>query len=199
MTTTLPVVDAVPLEPPPPRTAWLRYARPIVTVVVMVGVAVSVGLLLGGSGKSHGHFGKTGLGALAISFPLLTVAGWSWLPSETIAIGQGAAYGFFIGTIANVAGWTLSSVIQYLMVKHGLMSGEPEALLERAPKFLRKLPTTHPLFLIGARQLPFGSKLVNFLSPAVGVSLRRHTWCAAAGVLPTAVVCAALGTGLLKI
>lgn len=173
-----------------------RRLKLFTTLGVAVGTAVLVRRAL-----ATGDLTETGDGfeTLLVSVPLLIAASWSWVPSEAIAATQGASVGFVAGVLAAVFGWTVVAVLQYKVVSGSASSHDPEAMLARAPAWLRRMPVTHPLFLIAARQLPWGSKLVNIASPLVGVPLTRHAWCAAVGVLPTAIVAVGVGAGVIRL
>jgi uncharacterized membrane protein YdjX (TVP38/TMEM64 family) len=87
-------------------------------------------------------------------------------------------------------------MIQFTLARRGALEWDVESRLERLPRFLRKLPVEHPLFLICVRWLPMGFHIANIAAAVRGVSPTRQLWTAAVGSLPGALMWAAIGAGI---
>jgi uncharacterized membrane protein YdjX (TVP38/TMEM64 family) len=148
------------------------------------------------AGGPQGLSKEYGAAAPVMSTLLLAGSSWFFLPTEFIAAGQGAAYGFVLGSFTNWLGWLLSSIIQFGLVKYGAAGRSGERMRGRLPKRLRALPPEHPIVLIVGRQLPFGSTIIDTMAPLTGVSWWRHIWCAAIAIAPLAMICGAVGAAL---
>ena len=85
---------------------------------------------------------------------------------------------------------------------HGLIAalllGLAAPALARSPERLRRFPVGHPFFIIGARYVPYaGGHLSTLLPGALRVDLVRFAWCTAIAIVPSSLVVAAVGAGLL--
>ncbi len=114
-----------------------------------------------------------------------------------IGVTNAALYGFWPGTAMSFTAWLLTALLQYGIARRTARDFDFDASYARLPGWLRRFPVDHPVFLIGVR-LPLGGPIVNTAAGVFGVSLWRHTWCAAVGILPRAMFFAGLGVGLLR-
>jgi uncharacterized membrane protein YdjX (TVP38/TMEM64 family) len=166
----------------------------IVLVIIAAWIAQHY---LGAIGGAEAMRARLGLSAL---LPLIVVHGLvsvSPLPGEVVAFANSMVFGFALGVVANWSGWMLGAIIEYRLVQKttsDLGLNRP-ALWSSMPKWLQSLPVHHPMFLICSRWLPFGCHIANTAAGAAGVPLWRHLWCSAIGILPLAVIVAALGSG----
>lgn len=173
------------------RGLWLFLA------LVAVGFGLSRGVAaMGGPEALRSTFGVLAPVASALIHAPLAA---SPFPSELFAISHGALYGFAVGAVVGWAGWVLGSVIEYAVLLRWRTDLSPTALRITWPRWLARLPVDSPLFLIGARQLPWGYHLVNVMAAATGVSFRRHLACSLVSQIPSALFIAAVGVGLLKL
>lgn len=182
------------VRPSPARAE--RVARIAAAVAVLVVVGVAAKTILAHGGGPHALRARYGPWAPVVSIPILAVTSWTLLPSEFIGVAHGSTYGFAFGALANWTGWMLTALLQFTLVRYGVVGRASVDRLERMPAGLRRLPVSHPVFLIVGRQLPFGSAIVNTLGPGMGVRLWRHLWCAAIGLLPVSLLCAGIGAGI---
>jgi uncharacterized membrane protein YdjX (TVP38/TMEM64 family) len=187
-------VPEAPGARPPRSVPW----RGIIAALTLLAATWALHDVVAAGGGPRELVARHGGWAPALSVPLLSLTAWALLPSEFVAVAQGALYGFALGTAANWSGWMATALLQYGLVRWGFLKASPEALLARAPRFIRRFPVSHPVFLIVGRQLPFGSPLVNTLAPALGVPLWRHLWCSGLAILPLSALCAAAGAGLIR-
>ena len=117
-------------------------------------------------------------------------------PSQILAIPVGTAYGLWLGAALIWTGWMVVAVLQYGLSRRTADDIDLSSLLERTPRWMRRFPAGHPLFLIVARQLPLGPHIVNVGAGVLHVPLWRHVWCAAIAVVPEAVLLAGISVGL---
>jgi uncharacterized membrane protein YdjX (TVP38/TMEM64 family) len=115
-------------------------------------------------------------------------------PGEPVALANSALYGFRWGVLMNWSGWMMAAMVEFGMLRRAAKSFSFGDSLRAAPKWLRKLPADHPLFLIAGRWIPFGGHLVN-AAAAAKASFWRHCWCAAVGLAPVAILFSALANG----
>ncbi len=170
-------------------------------VYLILGI-VLVGLLLrrwvealGGPAEVWERFGWI---APAITVPLHTVVAITPFPSDLMGVANGTVYGFWGGFMLSWLGWYLASFIQYGIGWRVRKDFDLERWLARAPARLRRFPVGHPVFLIGARFVPYaGGHLATLLPGAMGVALGRFAWCTAVALVPTSLLMAGIGAGLL--
>jgi uncharacterized membrane protein YdjX (TVP38/TMEM64 family) len=120
------------------------------------------------------------------------------LPVQIVAIPVGMAYRFWLGAALIWTGWMVAAVLQYGLSRRTADDIDLSSLLERTPRWMRRFPAGHPLFLIVARQLPIGPYIVNVSAGVLHVPLWRHVWCAAIAVVPEAVLIAGISVGLFR-
>jgi uncharacterized membrane protein YdjX (TVP38/TMEM64 family) len=164
----------------------------------VVVIAALLALWFAGEGTAEGfaaRLGWPGASALVVAQALIAV---SPFPSQIVAVPIAVTYGFWLGVALNWAGWMLAAVLQYGLSRRTADDIDLDRLLDRTPRWMRRFPADHPLFLILARQLPIGPHIVNMTAGALHVPLRRHLWCAAIGVVPEAVLVSAVSAGLFR-
>lgn len=164
----------------------------MIVVVCAVGWALAVGLdRLGGPEAIRAAYG---LELTWLFVPVQAVVAVSPFPGELVAMISSAVHGFWLGSLLNWIGWMLAAYLEYALVRWTARDVDfDEAKL---PRWLRRFPTDHPVFLMGGRFLPFGGHIVNGLSGLQGIAMWRFTWTAAIALVPGAIFMAAVGTGL---
>ena len=135
---------------------------------------------LGGPGALRERFGFWGL---AISFPLQVGAVISFGGEELIAMANGLGFGFVLGSAATWLGWYIGSFIQFGIGRTARTDLELERRMERMPRWLQRLPASHPAFIILSRWLlpGVGGHVATLIPGAAGVALGRYAWCTAIG------------------
>jgi uncharacterized membrane protein YdjX (TVP38/TMEM64 family) len=182
-----------------PAPLWKRAAGSrgiqLLCLFVLLGLGLGRWLDDAGGAQSVGE----GLGLLGVPtlISVQIVAAFTPVFGEMIAGANAALYGFWPGTGMSFVAWMLTAHLQYGIARRTARDFDFDATYARLPAWLRRFPVDHPVFLIGVR-LPFGGPIVNAAAGAFGVSLWRHTWCAAIGILPRAMFFAGLGVGLLR-
>ncbi len=122
------------------------------------------------------------------------------IPSDVICIAQGALYGFWFALVLNWLGWWIASHIEFLLGRRLRDDFDLESRLERLPRWLRRFPVHHPVFLIFSRQIPWaGGHLSTLVPGAMGVPFLRCAWCNAIAIIPAAALMAGIGAGLIAL
>ena len=150
------------------------------------------------SGGPETLVARHGMLAAAILVPVQAIIAFVPLLGEMIAMTNAALYGFWLGALLSWIAWMAASVLQYGVVRRTISDFDLDATYQRLPRWMRRFPVSHPVFLIGVR-IPFGGPIVNTAAGVFGVPLWRHLWCAAVGIAPRAMFFAGLGVGALRI
>lgn len=152
---------------------------------------------IGGPAKFRSEFG---LLAPAITLPLHAIVSISPFPSDVLCVANGALYGFWLGAALSWLGWWVAGLAEYGFGYQARRDFNLAARWERLPRWLRKFPVGHPVFLIGVRQVPgIGGHMATLLPGAAGVPFLRHVWCSAIAIVPGALLMSAIGVGLLRL
>ncbi len=151
---------------------------------------------IGGPDEINARYGRL---APAISGSAQVVLSLTPFPSDIFAIARGALYGFWIAAPLNWFAWWIAASLEFGLGRRASEDFDLEHELRRLPSWLRNFPVGHPAFLILGRLVPWaGGHITTFVPGAMGVSFRRHLWCSAIAILPSALGLAALGAGLLS-
>ena len=182
-----------------PAPLWKRMtgSRGLQLLCLFVLLGFGLGRWLEDAGGAQAVGEKLGLLGVPILVPFQALAAFTPLLGEMIAGTNAALYGFWLGTGMSFAAWMLTAQLQYAIARRTARDFDFDATYARLPAWLRSFPVDHPVFLIGVR-LPLGGPIVNTAAGVFGVSLWRHIWCAAIGILPRALFFASLGVGLLR-
>jgi len=141
-----------------------------------------------------------GVWAPFVTVPVHIVVALSPIPSDVISIANGAVYGFLLGTGLSWFGWWIAAILEFGLGYRVRADFQFDDRVSWMPKWLRRFPVNHPVYLIGARQIPWlGGHLTSFIPGAAGVALKRFLWCSAIAVIPGAIVMAAIGAGLMRL
>jgi uncharacterized membrane protein YdjX (TVP38/TMEM64 family) len=151
---------------------------------------------VGGAEVFRARFGSA---AALVIVPVQAVVAVSPFPSEILAFGTSALYGFWGGALLAWAAWFLAAFLQYFVVKRTARDFDFDRARRRLPRWLRDLPVSHPAFLIFGRWFPYGPHIVNSAAGAYGVPLARHAWCAGMSIVPQALFISALANGLVRL
>jgi uncharacterized membrane protein YdjX (TVP38/TMEM64 family) len=143
---------------------------------------------------------RYGLLAPAITSSIQILVAPTPFPSDVICIAQGALYGFWFALGLNWLGWWLASHLEFLLGRRLRGDFDIEVQMQRLPRWLRRFPVHHPVFLIFARQVPWaGGHLTTLVPGALGVPFLRSAWCNAIAIVPGAILTAGIGAGLLAL
>jgi uncharacterized membrane protein YdjX (TVP38/TMEM64 family) len=180
-------------------STFAKRARAVLVVVLFSATAIPLGLWVQSMGGPEAVVAHFGLGAPFVTVPIHAVLAVTPFPSELFVLANGTAYGWFWGAVLGWLGWVLASLMEYGLAARTAKDLDLPAQIAKLPARLQKLPVDHPLFLILGRQVPFGFHVVNILAGVKGINPWRHTWCAAIGSIPGAVLYAGLGAGVLHL
>ena len=190
------LTGSVPERPLWRRAGGSRAVQLIVAVVILGGALLS---WLESAGGVAGLRGRFGLLAAVVVVPVHAIVAISQFPSEVIAFGNGVLYGLWLGTLLSWLGWMLAAMMHYALVRHAAADLDLEPVFARLPRWLRRFPVHHPMFLIAGRWIPYGPQLVSTAAGAFRVPFWRFVWCAAVSILPVAFFFAALANGFLRL
>lgn len=181
------------------RTLLRSRAFYLLAGILLIGVLLTSWVeSLGGPTAVWDRFG---LLAPALSIPLhAIVAVAPLLPSDLMGIANGTIYGFWMGALLSWTGWYLASFVQFGIGRALRHDFDVAGWMARSPAWLRRFPVAHPVFLIGARYMPYaGGHLSTLVPGALGVTLGRFAWCTAIAIVPPSLVMAGIGAGLLML
>ena len=179
-----------------PSPLWLRslYAAFWLAVLVVLLLATWGGVVwLEDAGAISSLRERGGVGAAVALIFIHAAVAVSPAPGEAVALANSTIYGFGWGVLMNWAGWMIAAIVEFALLRPAL---RPLALEQSRwmPRWMRRLPADHPLFLIAGRWIPFGGHVVN-AAAAARATFRRHLWCAAVSIVPVAVLFSALANG----
>ncbi len=177
------------------RIVTSRGVQLIAATVLLGGLLV---MWIDAMGGVEGVRDRFGWYTAVILVPVQALVAVSPIPSEVVALPSSAIHGFTLGAILNWIAWMLAAMLQYALARRTAQDFDFDGALDRLPGWLRRYPVDHPAFLIGVRQLPWGAHVTNSAAGAFRVSLWRHIWCAAIGIVPGALLISALGNELLR-
>lgn len=168
----------------------------ILGLIVLASVMTSWIDLLGGPNAVRERFGIV---APLVSVSIHIVLAITPFPSDFISITNGALYGFAMGAFLSWVAWWIAAILEFFLGFRARRDFQLESKLDELPVWLRDFPIDHPVFLIGARQIPWiGGHITTFLPGAAGVRPGRYLWCSAIAIVPGAIVMPAIGAGLMK-
>ncbi len=179
-------------------SAWRRAVRSkgVRLIFLLLVLGALFVYLLKSLGGPEAIRDRMGYSAAALIVPIQAVVAVSPFPSEIVAIGTTAIYGFWFGAVIAWLGWFVAAFLQYYVARRTARDFDFERARSRLPKWISRFPVEHPAFLILARLVPWGPHLVNSAAGVYGISLKRHGWCAAVSIVPQALFISAVGNGL---
>lgn len=182
----------------PPMIARLLRSRVLWTIVAIFAFALALARLIDSYGGPQALRDRLGGSAPLLTVPLHAIVTVSPLPSDGLCVANGMIYGFWWGAVLSWLGWWLAGIASFTL---GARARQELALTEygdRLPSWLRRLPISHPLYLILARQIPgIGGDATTFVPGLVGVPFTRHLWCSAIAIVPGSLLMSAIGAGIM--
>ena len=152
---------------------------------------------IGGPEAFRDQFGSI---APLVTVPIHIIVTLTPCPSDVICIANGTLYGFASGALLNWIGWWIAALMEFSIARRARTDLDLEQQLLRLPRWLQRFPVGHPGYLLLSRQIPWLGGHVSTLIPgAMGVSMSRFSWCSAIAVVPSSLLMAAIGAGLVKL
>ncbi|MDH3226935.1 MAG: VTT domain-containing protein [Thermoleophilia bacterium] len=191
------IASQVVLDDERPTRRRGRALASAATIAVVLLAAYATWRWLEATGGSVALLERFGPLAPLVSIPVHVLLSATPFPSELIGVANGSVYGLWVGALCSWIGWWCGAALEYGLVRLGARQAQWVDAVGHLPRWLRRFPVGHPVFLIVGRQLPFGFHTVNVLAGLAGVSGRRQVICAAISNVPYAFFSAALGAGLI--
>jgi len=134
-----------------------------------------------------GIISRLGILGPAVVVFLFAVTAATPVSAEILLLSSGALFGPLIGSLTNIVGILISSMVEYYFGEKLFDAKTFARTQKKLPAALRKLPVESPLFLIGGKLLPWiGAKMVNLAAGAYRVPLSRQIWTSLIACLPGA-------------
>ena len=155
--------------------------------IIAISLAAFAAVQLGGPEAIREQLGRW---APFLTLPAHTAAVAGPLAGdELFGLANGTLYGLWLGSFLSWVAWFSGSLIQFYVGRRARLDFDVPRALERAPKWIQKLPFHHPLYIIGVRFLVpgVGGHLATVVPGAVGVNWRRFLWATAIGILPPSI------------
>jgi uncharacterized membrane protein YdjX (TVP38/TMEM64 family) len=182
------------------RKIEFRVGLRVAAVFAVLGLLsfVTMQALAEGDGLAD-RFADWGPVAALVLIPLHALVAVSPVPGEAVAVANSMLFGFWWGSLSNWIGWMLAAMAEYWLVRGLTTDFVGSGREPRLPKWLKRLPISHPIYLIVVRWVPFGGHVVNVTAGAGRVDFMRHCWCSAVSIIPVAMLFAGLAAGLVQI
>ena len=190
-----PTVAALPQGSPARRWAVLRSPAVLALLFILVSTAAVVAGVRAAGGPEALAL-RLGPAAPYVAVPVLALISATPFPSELFVIPLAGIWGFHWGAWMTWLSWLGASFIQYFLARRASRDLGFDELDARLPRWLRRFPVSHPVFLICGRWFPWGPHLVNTAAGLARVDLVRYSWCAVAGIAPQAVFISAVGNAI---
>jgi len=191
------IASQVVLDDERPTRRRGRALASAATIAVVLLAAYATWRWLEATGGSVALLERFGPLAPLVSIPVHVLLSATPFPSELIGVANGSVYGLWVGALCSWIGWWCGAALEYGLVRLGARQAQWVDAVGHLPRWLRRFPVGHPVFLIVGRQLPFGFHTVNVLAGLAGVSGRRQVICAAVSNVPYAFFSAAVGAGMI--
>jgi uncharacterized membrane protein YdjX (TVP38/TMEM64 family) len=114
--------------------------------------------------------------AIIISLVIYVVFGFTFLPSVPLTLFIAVLIGPFQAAVVAALGNTLAAVFEYQIGKTVGDVVAFEEVKKKLPFGLNKLPVDSPLFLLGARSIPAGSRTFSVVCGAYQVPMPTYLW-----------------------
>ena len=137
--------------------------------------------------------------AILISLIIYVLFGFTFLPSVPLTLFIAVLIGPFQAAVVAALGNTIAALFEY---KIGKTVGDVvsfEDVRKKLPFGLNKLPVDSPLFLLGARSIPAGSRAFSVVCGAYQVPMPTYLWTTSVMYFVTSAFLAYGGSKLINI
>lgn len=114
--------------------------------------------------------------ALLISLVIYVLFGFTFLPSVPLTLFTAVLIGPFQAAVVAALGNTIAAIFEYQIGKTVGDVVAFEEIKKKLPFGLNKLPVDSPLFLLGARSIPAGSRAFSVVCGAYQVPMPTYLW-----------------------
>ena len=114
--------------------------------------------------------------AIVISLVIYVLFGFTFLPSVPLTLFIAVLIGPFQAAVVAAIGNTIAALCEYHIGKTVGDVVSFEEVRKKLPFGLHKLPVDSPLFLLGARSIPAGSRAFSVVCGAYQVPMPTYLW-----------------------
>lgn len=170
--------------------ALVRFGFALVLIVALSWALLEALDAFGGGEGIRARFGGA---SVLLLLPMFAVPG---LPGELTTLTTVSIYGFTFGASLAWVGLIMRAWVEYGL-SYSMRAGLTEpAVTDRLPRWLRRFPADHPVFLVAGRWMPLGNHVVSVVAGLHGVPPWRFTWTSAVGLVPFVLLVSAGAAGL---
>lgn len=114
--------------------------------------------------------------AILISLVIYILFGFTFLPSVPLTIFIAVLIGPLQAAVVSAIGNTIAAIFEYQIGKTVGDVVSFEDIRQKLPFGLNKLPIESPLFMLGARSIPAGSRAFSVVCGAYQVPMPTYIW-----------------------
>lgn len=114
--------------------------------------------------------------AILISLVIYVLFGFTFLPSVPLTLFTAVLIGPFQAAVVAALGNTIAALFEYQIGKTVGDVFAFEEIKKKLPFGLNELPVDSPLFLLGARSIPAGSRAFSVVCGAYQVPMPTYLW-----------------------
>lgn len=114
--------------------------------------------------------------ALLISLVIYVLFGFTFIPSIPLTLFTAVLIGPMQAAVVAAMGNTIAAIFEYQIGKTVGDVVAFEEIKKKLPFGLNKLPVDSPLFLLGARSIPAGSRAFSVVCGAYQVPMPTYLW-----------------------
>ena len=137
--------------------------------------------------------------AIVISLVIYVLFGFTFLPSVPLTLFIAVLIGPFQAAVVAAIGNTIAALFEYHIGKTVGDVVSFEEVRKKLPFGLHKLPVDSPLFLLGARSIPAGSRAFSVVCGAYQVPMVSYLWTTTTMFFLSSLFLAYGGTELIKL
>jgi uncharacterized membrane protein YdjX (TVP38/TMEM64 family) len=137
--------------------------------------------------------------AIVISLVIYVLFGFTFLPSVPLTLFIAVLIGPFQAAVVAAIGNTIAALFEYHIGKTVGDVVSFEEVRKKLPFGLHKLPVDSPLFLLGARSIPAGSRAFSVVCGAYQVPMPTYLWTTSVMYFVTSVFLAYGGSKLIEL
>lgn len=137
--------------------------------------------------------------AILISLVIYVLFGFTFLPSVPLTLFTAVLIGPFQAAVVAALGNTIAALFEYQIGKTVGDVVAFEEIKKKLPFGINKLPVDSPLFLLGARSIPAGSRAFSVVCGAYQVPMPTYLWTTSVMYFVTSAFLAYGGSKLISI